>query len=123
MLSFNIGSTTTFPFILPVDSKYLTKCVITFRQGGENILNKQLNDYGVKTHDKNLIVKMSEEESLLFSKDYTVFVQVKLKIGNNILVSEPVVFDVDNTFYLEQLSEDSPVNAEIICGTIPLIFN
>ena len=121
--SLNLRSTPTIPFILPIQSDLVTNAIVTFRQKGENLLDKKLNETGVSIVDDNLIVRLTETETSLFSENYNLFIQVKLQIGESVFVSRPIVLDVYNTYNTELFDDSSELTSNLSFGTIKLNFN
>ena len=70
------GTTPVFSFTLPFESAQVKSFFVTFRQGGENVLEKGLTT--CETGEYSLSVTLSQEESFLFDPAKPVLMQVRL---------------------------------------------
>ena len=85
------GTTPTHTFKLPsqIDGSDISALRITYEQGGKIVLQKEKNECTVSEH--SIVVKLSQDESLLFSSNVPIRIQVKvLTTGDNVLVSKVI---------------------------------
>ncbi len=74
-------------FVLELDQSIIKKIKITYAQEDEIILEKNLDD--VKFKENTAIIKLSQEETKLFSPDKMVKIQIRvLTTGNDALASD-----------------------------------
>ncbi len=85
-------------FTLPYPVTEFKRVLITYSQGGRNILNKTLED--AETDGNTVIIRLTQEETKLFTADSDVSIQVRvLTGGGDALASSAMrmaVFDVLN---------------------------
>lgn len=97
------GTTPTLTFEFPFSIDQIEKCILTFAQNGEILLEKNLIDFQ-KQNDKILALKLTEEETLLF--DYQkiwLSMQFKVGISGNVMVSETMNVEISDTLNDEVL--------------------
>lgn len=81
------GATPTHTFNLPVNTEDIAALRITYEQGGKIVLQKEKDE--CELNGKQVIAKLSQEETLDFASNVTVRIQIKARTtGGDVLVSE-----------------------------------
>lgn len=81
------GTTSTHTFNLPISTDEVAELRITYEQSGKIILQKEKDDCTL--NDKQVIVKLSQKESLQFASNVIVRMQIKaLTTGGDVLISK-----------------------------------
>lgn len=93
---FTRGTTPSFTFDLSVHLDSVEELNVTFTQLNTVVLEKNKNDIIVLDSD-SIKVKLTEQETKLFSDKYDVKCQFRIKyIGGAIVTSEPlIIFEVN----------------------------
>lgn len=94
------GTTPTHTFEMPFDCENLTALTITYAQNDMIVLKKSKEDCIVK--GANIIVKLSQEDTLRFNDERGVKMQVKILNG----VSDVYVSDIITASVGEVLDEE-----------------
>ena len=92
----------TFSFDFPVEA--MDNYSITYTQNDTEIIKKKKGDDGLKEYEKEITVGFSTNETALFSPG-SAWVQVKAKIGNDIISSQPVRIPIMETWDAVDLEE------------------
>lgn len=96
------GTTPQHVFTLPRDlaDVQLAALYITYKQGGRIVMEKTLEDDGVSRSGAEITVKLSQEETLVFSADGgIVSVQLRLRTAaGDALVSGVITMSVGDVF-------------------------
>ena len=74
------GTTPTHIFTLPFDADLIQSLKITYAHDGEVILTKQMQDCSVGSN--MIMLKLTQEESLLFGNNWLVDIQLRLLLNN-----------------------------------------
>jgi hypothetical protein len=83
------GATPTHFFNLPISTDEVAALRITYEESGKTVLQKEMEDCELK--DKQIIVKLSQEDTLKFGSNVIVRMQVKVRTtGGDVLVSEVI---------------------------------
>lgn len=81
------GATPTHTFNLPISTDEIAALRITYEQSGKIVLQKEKDE--CELNDKQVIVKLSQEETLEFDSNAIARMQVKVRTtGGDVLVSE-----------------------------------
>ena len=75
-----IGSTARHEFTFPYDRDNVVALVITYKQGGNILLEKTLDDCFIEAG--LLSTNLTQEESLLFKANSYVSIQIKVKLAD-----------------------------------------
>lgn len=91
------GTTPTLTFEFPFSVSSIEKCILSFAQNDEVLLEKNLTDFRVQ-NDKILTLKLTEKETLLFdSQKIWVSMQFKVGINGNVVISTTMNTEVSDT--------------------------
>lgn len=94
------GTTDIHRFELPYRNDVIKTLQIIYKQHGETVLEKSLDDCAFD--DADAIVALTQEETFLFTTDYEATVQVRLLTNEGEAISSDVeIFEVE-----ESLSEE-----------------
>lgn len=91
-------TTPTHVFNLPFEADTIDKFILTYKQAGNVIVEKTEEDDGWTSSGKQLMVKLTQEETSLFA-DRKATVQLRVKIDDTVMASniiEIYVTDVLN---------------------------
>lgn len=92
------GTTPTFTFDLPLDTKSLKEIRVVFAQCNEVLLTKTVSD--CKIEERSFSVTLTQEETFLFCKNSCIQVQVRvLTNSGEALASE--IYHIDCNMCLE----------------------
>lgn len=80
------GDTPTFQFTLPIDGSLITALNISFAQDETVLVEKSLED--VTVAGQTITVALTESETLLFSDEENVQVQLRIGMGKSRRASE-----------------------------------
>lgn len=83
-MAFYRTQTVTHKFTLNIDESVIKDFVITYSQGGKQIINREMSDLGeyiVELGDNEILVHLSQEDTALF-KVGAVSIQVKVWTKN-----------------------------------------
>lgn len=80
------GTTPTFTFTLQFDASQIDSAYATFAQSGSVIIDKSLED--MQQSGKRLIVKLTQEETLLLKGNSAVEIQLSVRVGENVMHSK-----------------------------------
>lgn len=81
------GTTPTHTFSIPVDATALAEMRITYKQGDTIVMQKGKNDCTLS--GKKAVIRLSQEDSLLFENRIPVRIQIKCKTtSGDVLVSK-----------------------------------
>lgn len=81
------GATPTHTFKVPMDTDIITALRITYKQGNNIVLQKELKDCTLLAGE--IECKLSQKDTLAFSDSGMVYVQMKIRTtGNDVLVSK-----------------------------------
>jgi hypothetical protein len=61
----------------PVDPAEYSAILVTFSQGGNNLVNKEIGDAGLTLNEDSVVVQLSQEETLLFQAATPAFLQIR----------------------------------------------
>jgi hypothetical protein len=92
------ATTPTHTFNLPFFAETISKLVLTYKQKGKVILEK--NESDVTLSEKKITLVLTQEETNLFEPDIA-FVQLRCKVGDKVMASNLVKIFVWNTFNRE----------------------
>ena len=87
------GTTPTHIFSIPIDSTLISKIRVTYEQNGTNIITKDYS--GADVSGGSLYVKLTQDETLLFSSYNTAKVQLRVlttegdAMASNVIVMQP----------------------------------
>lgn len=93
------GTTPRHTFIFPFDPADCSEIIVTYQQKGVDVLEKTLNDMEIDSTENTISYRLSQEETLGFSEGF-VRLQVKAKVGNNVMAS--VIMNVPATEILNE---------------------
>lgn len=93
------GTTPQHTFEFPFDPADCSEIVITYEQKGIEILEKHIGDLTIDSEENTVAFRLTQEETLAFGVGY-VEVQVKAKVGNNVMASE--IFTVPASRILDE---------------------
>lgn len=96
------GTTPTLFYEPDVDITSANKLTIAFTQDNKLIFKKQLSD--CKIEGNVVSVRLSEEETLKFSCDYLLYMQLKALIGKEVIASEEAITTIEPIKDEERLS-------------------
>ena len=83
------GATPTHFFNLPISTDEVVALRITYEVSGKTVLQKEMEDCELK--DKQIIVKLSQEDTLKFGSNVIVRMQVKVRTtSGDVFVSEVI---------------------------------
>ena len=83
------GTTPTHTFNLPISTDDVAALRITYEQSGKIVLQKEKEDCTLR--DKQVIVKLSQEDSLQFDSNVIVRIQLKvLTTGGDVIISKVI---------------------------------
>ena len=83
------GATPIHTFNLPINTEDVAALRITYEQSGKIVFQKEKEDCELK--DKQIIVKLSQEDTLKFDSNVIARMQVKVRTtGGDVLVSEVI---------------------------------
>lgn len=81
------GATPTHTFNLPVSTDDVAALRVTYEQGGKNLLQKEMDECTLS--GTQVIIKLKQEETLLFESNGIVRIQLKGKTkGGDVLISD-----------------------------------
>ena len=80
-----IPSNPSHTFKVPFKSNEIEKALITYVQNGMEIFSKE----GELGRDYQISARLSEDETLQFTPDVPIFIQLKIKVSGIIHVSKP----------------------------------
>ena len=88
------GTTPILSFTCPFDCSEVKILNICFQQDDKIILEKKLSDCTIK--EKVITVKLSEEDTLLFSNDHKkkIYMQIRVGIGDDRYTSDIITTSV-----------------------------
>ena len=85
------GTTPTVEYELPFDTSILSEAFVTFSQGGETVIEKEIGDCILT--DNLLSVKLSQEDTLKLVTKKIVEIQVRMKTADGDVVSSDIYTD------------------------------
>lgn len=85
------GTTPTLTFTMPFDCAEITAVSVAFAQCGVVMVEKKLSDCTIE--GMNLVLTLSEDETLLLDSSKNLKIQVRCAIGDVKMASN--IFDVD----------------------------
>lgn len=71
------GTTPTLKFGIPFNRDAVEALYVTFDQAGSNVMEKKFDD--VVLNDKEIILRLSQEDTLKLKEDVMVEIQVRVK--------------------------------------------
>lgn len=80
------GTTPTFTFTLQFDASTIDSAYATFAQSGEVKIDKPLED--MQIDGKKLVLKLTQEETLLLKGNSAVEIQLSVRVGSNVMRSK-----------------------------------
>lgn len=83
------GTTPKLTFTLPFETYFIEDLVITFEQGGEAVLEKRMGECFLI--DNSISVTLTQEETLLFSHEKAVKIQVKIKDTSRGVIASNII--------------------------------
>lgn len=83
------GTTPTHIFKLPFDTNLIKCCKIIYSQNNEKILEKETSDCALEA--KEIIVKLSQEETFLFDCHYLVDIQVRILAKDGSAIASKII--------------------------------
>lgn len=87
------GTTPTFTFTLQFDASSIDNAYATFAQSGEVKIDKSLED--MQIDGKKLILKLTQEETLLLKGNSGVEIQLSVRVGSNVMRSKIMTVTVN----------------------------
>ena len=87
--AFSPGTTPTHVFTLPFEKDLLDDLRINYIQNKEKVLTKKKQDVEISGNDINLT--LTQEETLLFKEGINVFVQVKIKTTEGLVLNSDII--------------------------------
>ncbi len=97
------GTTPTITFPLPVAPTLIRAAAVTFRQEGENRLEKTLAEGGLILTENRLLIPLTQPDTLQLQAGVRCAVQVKLKTGDTVIASAPAELFVQPIFSEEAM--------------------
>lgn len=83
------GTTPTHTFNLPISAEDIAAIRITYEENGKIVLQKETDD--VTLQGNEVIVKLSQKDTLQFGSNVSVRIQVKIRTtGGDVLVSKMI---------------------------------
>jgi hypothetical protein len=81
------GATPTHTFNVPIDAEEIAAVRISYEQNGKILLSKNKEDCTLS--GKQIIVKLSQEDSLKFDSNVIVRIQLKIRTtGDDVIISD-----------------------------------
>lgn len=88
------GTTPTLTFDIPLETTLIDALYITFAQGGENVVEKTIDD--VILDEKSIVLKLSQVETLRFLNNTITEIQIRLKtLSGEALASEIILIPTE----------------------------
>lgn len=90
------GTTPTILMKLPDDiqCEYISDAVFSIAQSGNEIVKKDFSAFYIDSDNKVLAVKLTQEDTLSLSTCYSAHLQLKIRIHDNVLVSDVTTVSV-----------------------------
>lgn len=86
-------TTPTHTFKLPFEANTIDKLILTYKQNGRIVLEKNKED--VTLIDNKIVVVLTQEETKLFEPQKA-FVQLRVKADDAVMASKAIVFYVSD---------------------------
>ena len=83
------GTTPTHTFTLPFEVDLISDLRITYSQNKNEILTKSRDE--VKFYENDILVTLTQQETLLFTDKTPVFIQIKIKLKSGQVVSSEII--------------------------------
>lgn len=80
------GTTPQHTFLFPFDPATCSEIIVTYQQKGIDVLEKTLPDMTIDSTANTVSYRLTQEETLGFDEGF-VRLQVKAKVGNNVMAS------------------------------------
>ena len=91
------GTTPTLTFALPFSAEQVEKAYVTFQQKGSVVLDKEAGASGCDCSENQLVVTLTQEETLRFLGGHKVEMQVRVRsVTGEALASKTVTAQVEN---------------------------
>lgn len=105
------GETVNHTFIVPFDITEIGRAIISYKQNGHIIVEKEATSSSVdnensETSSCNLIVSLTEKESLLFEDNSEYSIQINIFSPVNGRITSKPIYDCTGEQYLRQPSDD-----------------
>lgn len=84
------GATPKHTFKINADLREAEEIWITYKQGRHIRLNKTLSD-GIEVEEKSISVKLSQEDTLLFSREQDVKIQIRARFDDGTAIASTVI--------------------------------
>lgn len=81
------GTTPNCKFKFSIDPSQITKCNIIFSQNNNVIFIKTLEDCVVDSENLSISVKLTQEETLMFTTKFSMQIQIRIKLTNGTVAS------------------------------------
>lgn len=85
------GTTPTLVFKLPFDPKILSDVYITFVQENQMKLEKVIQDCELGSENKEIRVKLTQEDTLILAEEQYVYIQIRAKTQDGTAVASDII--------------------------------
>lgn len=94
------GTTPTHSWTFPFSTSFITNCSVSYKEKSETFLIKRMNELTLK--DNIVSVQLTQEETLDFmNRKKPIEVQLKYKIGNEVMATPPYEIPIERIFDTE----------------------